>query len=238
MSSKKIQPRPEQIAALTSGIYLPLAPLNDKHMFVITDCLTNVWKKLVDSSEINLQEQDEDEITTLIQSHLNNLLDPLWKMLVLAVTRDSSMMSFDGSHLKKQPDLSLLLTPPRQPTFPLIIECKLIDTKTKHVRLYCNKGLTRFVNDEYAWYDRQAIMLAYVRDASTIATSLTPHLSKHRNKETDPFACEQLPEAIETTDMDLARSKHGRNFHYDESRHPNVPGPIVVWHLWVSDQCH
>lgn len=232
-------PRPEQVTELTRGITLPLPAINDEHLLVIVEILARVWTEL-SVRYTNLLEQDEPTITALMEARLNTLgnEEPLWEMLVSAAVRGREMISFDGSHLEKRPDLSLLLTTPRPSAFPLIIECKLIDAKTKPVRLYCNNGLARFIDGNYAWYDRQAIMLAYVRDASTIATSLTPHLGKHRNKETDPFACEQLPEALDTTDMgidmDLARSKHGRDFRHIESRH-NAPGSVVVWHLWVSD---
>nr|VFJ46501.1 MAG: hypothetical protein BECKDK2373C_GA0170839_101518 [Candidatus Kentron sp. DK] len=226
-------PHPEQVSELTRGITLPLPAINEELLRVIVETLAKAWAELL-TRHTNLLGQDEPAITALMEARLNTLRneEPLWEMLVSAAIRGREMISYDGSHLEKRPDLSLLLTEARHPNFPLIIECKLIDAKTKPVRLYCNDGLARFINGEYAWYDQQAVMLAYVRDTSTIATSLMPHLGKHRNKETDPFASEQLPEAIGTTDLDLARSKHGRNFRYIGSRH-YAPGPIVVWHLWA-----
>nr|VFK08951.1 MAG: hypothetical protein BECKLPF1236A_GA0070988_100228 [Candidatus Kentron sp. LPFa]VFK27443.1 MAG: hypothetical protein BECKLPF1236C_GA0070990_100472 [Candidatus Kentron sp. LPFa] len=236
-------PRPEQVAELTRGVTLPFPAINDEHLLVIVETLAKVWAEL-STRHANLVERCEPYINTLMATRLKKQCDEgtdaMWNTLISSVARGEESISYDGSHLEKRPDLSLLLTKARQPGFPLIIECKIIDAKTHPVRLYCDKGLARFIEGEYAWHDRQAIMLAYVRDASTIATSLTPHLDKHRNEETDRFACERLPEAIETgaietTDMDLARSKHGRNFHYIESRNPNAPGPIVVWHLWVSN---
>lgn len=230
-------PRPEQVAELTRGISLPLPAVDEEYLLIIVETLVSVWAELLTRPNTKVLEQDEPSITALIEARLNTLRNEnsLWEMLVSAAIRGREMISYDGSHLEKRPDLSLLLTTPRQPAFPLIIECKLIDTNTKPVRLYCNDGLARFINGDYAWYDRQAIMLAYVRDTSTIATSLMPHLSKHQNKKLDPFACEQLPEASEAEEVDLARSKHERAFCYIHQMQ-RIPGTIEVWHLWLSAQ--
>nr|VFJ75544.1 MAG: hypothetical protein BECKFW1821C_GA0114237_10802 [Candidatus Kentron sp. FW] len=235
---KTNKPCHAQVAELTRGVTLPLPAVDAEHLLIIVETLVRMWAELL-TRHTNLLEQDEDYINALMATRLKKLCDEgtdiMWDTLVSSVARGEDSISYDGSCLKRQPDLPLVLTKPHLSAFPLIIECKLIDTKTKKsVGLYCKKGLTRFINGEYAWYDRQAIMLAYVRDAATIATRLTPHLGKHKNKQPDPFACEKLPEAIETTDMDLARSEHRRNFRHVEPGH-NAPGPIEIWHLWVSD---
>ena len=231
---KTTEPRPEQVAELTRCISLPLPTINEQHMLIIVDTLAEVWNELIKRPNTKLLDQDEPSITALIEARLNTLRNenPLWEMLVSAAIRGREMISFDGSHLEKRPDLSLLLTKTRQPAFPLIIECKLIDAKTKPVRLYCNDGLARFINGDYAWYDRQAIMLAYVRDDSTIATTLTPHLTKYQKKKPDPFFSAELPEPLAVPNIDLAYSKHGRRFHYIHQQ-LNNPGDIVIWHLWV-----
>nr|VFK22623.1 MAG: hypothetical protein BECKMB1821G_GA0114241_100285 [Candidatus Kentron sp. MB]VFK28935.1 MAG: hypothetical protein BECKMB1821I_GA0114274_100791 [Candidatus Kentron sp. MB]VFK74158.1 MAG: hypothetical protein BECKMB1821H_GA0114242_100189 [Candidatus Kentron sp. MB] len=232
-------PRPEQVAELTRGIALPLPAINEEHLFIIVETLAKVWSDLL-AEHADLLKKKERYINTLMATRLKKLRDEgtdiMWDTLVSSVARGEEMISYDGSHLEKRPDLSLVLTKPRLSAFPFVIECKLIDAETKSVRLYCKNGLARFIEGEYAWYDRQAIMMAYVRDTSAIATNLTPYLGKYRNNKTDPFASEQLPQAIETTDMDLdlAQSRHGRKFCYTEPPH-NAPGSIKIWHLWVSD---
>jgi hypothetical protein len=235
VSQKQIRPRPEQIAELTQGRKLPLPPVSNRNLRVLTKTLATVWSILLRKWGMQILSQDESDITTLIVNHFKNPNNtyPQWSHLVSNIDRGTEMCNFDCSRRDMKPDILISLTDSAHSGLPLIVECKLIDAKTKSVGLYCNKGLVRFINGNYAWYDQQAIMLAYVRDASTIATSLTPHLSKHQNKQLDPFACEQLPEAVEATDMDLARSRHGRNFHYIHQQ-PKASGSIVVWHLWLS----
>jgi hypothetical protein len=238
---KTDEPRPEQVAELTKGIKLPLPALDDEYLLIIAESLAKAWGQLLNRPNNKLIEKDEPYITALLEARLIHMRDedPLWEMLVSSVSRGREMISFDGSHLEKRPDLSLTLTQNNRAGFPLIIECKILETKSKPVGLYCKNGLRRFKIGEYAWYDRQAFMLAYVRDNSRIATTLRPYLAEHQEKSPDVFDSEQLPEAVEPLekkDIDLARSRHRRKFQYNESRQPNKPGPIVIWHFWASLQ--
>ena len=135
--------------------------------------------------------------------------------------------------LEKRPDLSIHLTD-RNPSFPLIVECKLIDASSdKRVKLYCDDGLLRFVRGDYGWATREAFMLAYVRDGSTISSCLGPFLAQNREKQPDIYLTDVLPEAVVESDIYLARSSHNREFRYiDQSR--GSPGAIAIWHLWIG----
>jgi len=95
-------------------------------------------------------------------------------MLVTCISRGRESINYDGSKLEKRPDLSIHLTS-RFSRLSLVVECKLLDSKNKKsIDLYCDQGLARFIDGQYAWYAREAFMLAYVRDGATIATCLTP----------------------------------------------------------------
>lgn len=233
MSRSKLRPRPDHVAALTQGMALPLPPLPDFVLRVVTETLLRAWHELVIEHTELLRNGDEDEVSTLLQFRLNSLLneEPCWEAIARGVSRDSTAISFDGSHLKKQPDLSIHLTR-RSFDFPLIVECKLIDgPHKKTVDLYCTHGLTRFVRGEYAWMAREAFMLAYVRDGSNIASTLRPYLAKHRAP--DPSATETAPTPLPHTPADLARSRHGRRFSYLPPSPCTDPGAIDLWHLWL-----
>ena len=142
-------------------------------------------------------------------------------------------VSFDGRHLEKRPDLSIQLTC-RNPSFPLVAECKLIDSaRRKTVALYCADGLARFVQGQYAWAGREAFMIAYVRDSGSIAAGLVPHLAACRTVSVDPNATESLPTPIPDVAADLAWSVHGRRFSYLPPVPTAEPGPINLWHLWL-----
>ena len=161
--------------------------------------------------------------------------DPLWGHLVLCVVRGKESLSFDGSHLEMRPDLSIYLSN-RNRGFPLVTEAKILDSGTaKTEALYCDNGLRQFVEGEYAGGNREAFMIAYVRDGSSIGTKLTPYLSDAMAQMPPGYLVEGLPVAINSRGADLAQSRHGRNFVYSgPSQPPQQPGPISVWHLWLS----
>lgn len=176
-----------------------------------------------------MRTKEEAEINTLMETRLNHFVaeGQEWSTLVSSVSRGRESISFDARSLEKRPDLSIVLTE-RSPSFPLVVECKLIDKKArKEVALYGNEGIARFLNGDYAWNAWEAFMLAYVRDGSTIEDCLTPHLAERQNRTPDPFLTQQLPQTVKLPSQDLAQSRHGRRF-------PDNPGPIAIWHLWLS----
>lgn len=229
MSQPRHPPRDYQIAELTRGVELPLPALQSRHLTIIAEFLVRAWQGLLATQEQVLRTKKEEEINSLMESRLVSFLDEgrEWSTLVTNVIRGKGSFSFDGSSLERRPDLSIFLTE-RSRHFPLVVESKLIDKKArKTVALYGNKGIVRFLNGDYAWDAQEAFMLAYVRDGSTIENCLTPHLAGRQNRAPDPLLTEQLPQTVKLLSQDLAQSRHGRRF-------PNNPGPIAIWHLWLS----
>jgi hypothetical protein len=229
MSQPGYPPRDYQITELTRGVELPLAALKSRHLKIIAEFLIQAWEGLLPTQELVMRTQEEVEINALMEARLLGLLHEgqEWQTLVSNVVRGKESVSFDGSRLEKRPDLSIYLTK-KDPRFPLVIECKLIDNKTrKEVALYADNGLARFLGGEYAWYAQEAFMLAYVRDGSTIVDCLIPHLAERQNRASDPFLTMQLPQTVKLLSQDLAQSRHGRRFQ-------NNPGSIAIWHLWLS----
>jgi hypothetical protein len=229
----RVHPREDQVAELTRGQTLPLAPLHDVHLKFIAEVLRRAWNDLLVDRGSILLSGEEPELNTLIETRLNTLLqeDERWSQLVRGVGRRQTI-SYDGSHLEKLPDLSIHLTS-RSPSFPLIVECKVINTPSrKKIDLYCNDGLVRFVRGEYGWATCEAFMLAYVRDGSTISSCLEPFLAQSRTRQPDPYLTDAMPVSIWESDMDLARSSHNREFCYIGQSHG--PGAIAIWHLWIA----
>ena len=236
MSSTSWHPRGDQIAELTRGLRFPLAPLNEFHLNFIAEMLARAWDDLLHSQRPTLMTGSEPEINTLMKARLNNLIDEDTSLssLVYNVAPGEETVSFDASHLEKQPDLSIHLTD-RKRNFPLVVECKLIEYSSgKTARLYCNKGLVKFVQGEYAWATREAFMLAYVRDGSLISTTLTPLLVENQKVKPDPYSTEIAPVSANHLTLDLAWTRHSRAFKYLSGSPNNSPGPISLWHLWVS----
>jgi hypothetical protein len=237
MSDASIHPREEQIAELTRGHKIPLPPLLDVHLIYIAQMLARAWNDLLRGYRPTLIASGETEVNALMASRLNALLDEdkVWAQLVRNVTRGTESMSYDGSHLEKRPDLSVHLTN-RNPSFPLIVECKVIDAPSmKTAELYCVHGLARFVNGEYAWTSREAFMLGYVRDGATILSYLTPFLAESRaHGHPGAYLTQTLPELThKTSGIELARSRHNRRFRYVGRAMQDKPGAITIWHLWL-----
>ncbi|MCR6629203.1 MAG: hypothetical protein NVV74_03610 [Magnetospirillum sp.] len=237
MTSTAYTPRLEQIDELTRGLELPFAALDEEHLRLIGEALARAWSDLSDTQEAVLATGSEAEINALMETRLCQLLDedPLWQQLVRTVTRGKETVSFNGSRLEMRPDLSIHLST-RTPSFPLIVECKLIDPASgKTNTLYCNNGLKRFLSGDYGWGVRESFMLAYVRDQSTTASCLSPFLQGSRTLEPEPYAIVDLPPSASHPTLDLARTAHNRAFKYP-NRHPpkDEPGPIAIWHLWLQ----
>ncbi len=236
MKPPAIRPRPDQISELSRGLELPLPEIQADHLEIIADGLFRAFMDIRVQAPLVVASGSEAEVTALLEARLNGLIeqDLVWGQLVLCVARGKESLSFDGSHLEKRPDLSIYLTN-RSRCFPLVSEAKILDAASgKTEILYCEQGLRRFLGGEYAWGTREAFMLAYVRDGSSINAKLTPLLSATIGNGTPGYSVEELPIPRGSPQIDLARSRHGRNFVYaHHAPTASVPGPIALWHLWL-----
>ena len=236
MRSPAPHPRPDQVAELTRGLRLPLAAIAGDHLEILAEGLRQAFGDLRKSKSDAIATGTEPEVTALMEARLNRLIleDPLWGQLVLYVGRGVESISFDGSHLEKRPDLSIVLSG-RERRFPLVAEAKIVDAAaSKSAGLYCEKGIRRFVEGEYAWGNREAFMIGYVRDGSSIATTLKACLSKAMEVHPERYLVEVLPVALRSDFSDLAYTRHRRGFVYGGQQPPNHPGPIALWHLWLA----
>ena len=236
MRGSAVRPRHDQVGELTRGVRLPLAAITEDHLQVLADGLRQAFDDVRLREPATVGTGEEPEVTALMQARLNGLIheDSLWGQLVLWVGRGAESISFDGSHLEKRPDLSIVLSGAER-RFPLVAEAKILDAAaSKTAALYCKDGIRRFVEGEYAWGNREAFMLGYVRDGSSIDTTLKAFLSKAVDLHPHGYLVEALPVPVGSGSSDLAYTRHGRNFVYGSQRPPNSPGPISVWHLWLA----
>ena len=232
MRRPAVRPRPDQVAALTRGVPLPLAPIPDDLLEILAEGLRQAFRDIRSDSPQTVTTGDEPEVTALMQARLNEMINEntLWRQLVNYVARGMDSISFDGSHIEKSPDLSMVLSDVEL-RFPLVAEAKILDAATsKTVALYCKAGIRRFVDGEYAWGSREAFMIGYVRDGSSISTALTPFLSKTVRR----YRVQSLPVSVWTGPSNLAHTQHGRDFVYPSQQPPNTPGSISLWHLWLA----
>lgn len=225
----------DQVAAFVNGLPMPLDPIPDVHLAIILEAISSAWQAVRSSGSTVPQTGDEKNVTTMLGNCLHNLCqaEPLFKDLVKVVARGVESINFDATRIELRPDLSIYLTDPKRP-FPLIVECKLIDhPNQKGVGLYCTNGIARFVCGDYAWTNREGIMLAYVRDGSTIATKLTPHLANNAKLTPDPLQTLSHPKARADMHPTVHQSRHCRSFPYNSLTSGAAPGPITLFHLWL-----
>ena len=236
MRGSAVRPQHDQVAELTRGLRLPLAAIADDHLKILADGLRQAFYDVRVHWPATVATGEEPEVTALMQARLNRLIheDSLWRQLVLSVGRGTESISFDGSHLEKRPDLSIVLSGAER-RFPLVAEAKILDAvESKTAALYCKKGIRRFVEGEYAWGTREAFMIGYVRDGSSIGPTLKAFLSKAAVSDPDGYLVEALPVPVGSGPSDLAYTRHGRSFVYSSQKPPNRPGPISLWHLWLA----
>ena len=236
MRRSGVRPRVDQVAELTCGLRLPLEPIANDHLEVLAERLQQAFDDVRVHAPATVATGEEPEVTALMYARLNRMIeeDPLWRQLVLWVGREAGSISFDGSHLQKSPDLSIVLSGANR-RFPLVAEAKVLDTATsKTTAMYCKNGIRRFVQGEYAWGNREAFMIGYVRDGSSIDPTLKAFLSNVANSAPGRYLVETLPVPVGSGASDLAYTRHGRKFVYGNQRPPNRPGSISLWHLWLA----
>ena len=236
MRGSAVRPRRDQVAELTHGVRLPLAPVADEHLQILAEGLRQAFDDIRVHAPDTVAKGEEPEVTALMQARLNRLIheDSLWRQLVLWVGRGTESISFDGSHLEKRPDLLIVLSGVER-RFPMVVEAKILDAAaSKTTALYCENGIRRFVEGEYAWGTREAFMIGYVRDGSSINATLAAFLSKTKTLQPHRYRMESLPVPVGSGSSDLAYTRHGRNFVYASQPPPNTPGSISIWHLWLA----
>jgi hypothetical protein len=227
--------RPDHIAELTRGAHLPLDPVKSEHLSIILETITSAWQALLATGAVALFTGDEAEVNALLDPRLNHYCQsqPLWKDLVHSVQRGRESMSYDGNKLEKRPDLSFIFLHGNR-NFPMVVECKIIDhPNDKSVSLYCEKGIARFVCGDYAWACREAVMLAYVRDGTTVPSNLAPHLASKAKLSPDPFQTTSHPSLRTDLHPTVLHSEHQRSFTYPSFVDGAAPGSISLFHLWL-----
>jgi hypothetical protein len=236
MTKTKGAPRPDHIAELTRGAQLPFNPIKEQHLSVILETISFAWQELQAVGATALLTGDEAEVNALLEPRLNHYCQsqPFWKDLIHSVHRGRESMSYDGGKLEPRPDLSFVFKHGNR-NFPIVVECKIIDyPNSKSVDLYCKKGIARFVCGDYAWANREAIMLAYVRDGSNIEQRLMPHLLKSAKQASDTFQTKSHPRPRPDIHPTIHCTKHERSFRYLPEVDAKKPGTINLFHLWLD----
>ena len=115
----------------------------------------------------------------------------------------------------------------------LAVECKPVDKKHPAGEHYCDKGLRRFVDGDYAWTMQEAMMVAYVRDGRCIAKSLLPAMAGRRPElgiVQEPTPVREARPAKRADGLHV--SVHARTFSWPDGR--GTACDIRIFHSWHS----
>lgn len=162
---------------------IPLRVLLVTHL-----ALMKAFELLRTDSRFLLATAKEDEITRQLQWIMENRflrrneVPGFDTRRIKNVVRAPEVTNYNGQHPAKKPDLVLfLLKRESLPILPshdgIFAECKPIDDDHPIGRDYCDGGIKRFVNGDYAWAMQEGMMVAYVRGGRTIAKDLAPVLA-------------------------------------------------------------
>jgi hypothetical protein len=227
------------IGFFTHGVEftLPHPPIPERTILLLTKVIMRAWQLLEETppTGFNMQLADEDTVTQILVEIIENRLRKSGEIngfnneLFGRVSRDQKITNFDKKHPDKMPDFFFEL---RRGTLPILsdqdglfVECKPIDPKHTISSCYCNKGLVRFVNGDYAWAMQDALMVGYAKEGYSFA-QLAFILDDVKNK--------AILKPIEHSAIDehaIYRSSHRRDFLWPEYR--GSACPISISHLWL-----
>ena len=201
--------------------------------------------QILRDEEFDLARALEDEITAALRAVIENNLRKTGSISGFnhhsyeSVVRQGQVANYDRTRLTKSPDLCFKL---RHEDFEsrmvlseydaLFVECKPVDDTHPAGSKYCDDGLNRFVDGDYAWAMQEGMMLAYARHGRTIATHLIPAMKE--SKRMKSLRTVDLPKAQRGCKDDHAEpihiSKHRRCFSWPDKK--GKATVITAYHLW------
>ena len=203
---------------------------------------------LLREEKFQLAAASEDQVTAALRSSIENDLRQSGSVAGFnrrtyeTVVRQGQCANFSLTRLTKAPDLCFKLRDDEGEPRPvlsehdaLFIECKPVDATHAAGSKYCDDGLCRFVDGDYAWAMEEAMMLAYARDGRTIARHLLPAMSGAARMTS--LQTEQLPTPSTATGATATpfaeavhTSRHRREFPWPDGK--GTATPIDVFHVW------
>jgi hypothetical protein len=154
------------------------------------------------------------------------------------VTRQREVENYDFTKVEKKPDMVFKLRSDEEEVLvlstqhALFVECKPVDANHPAGGDYCDAGLRRFVDGDYAWAMQDALMIGYVRDGRTIVGHLVPAMQERTQLETValPKPVDGISASGDSTAETLHSSSHRRPFQWPDGKGPACA--ITVYHSW------
>jgi hypothetical protein len=152
------------------------------------------------------------------------------------VVRAPEIANYDYTHPAKRPDLVLFLMKREhlqvQSSHDAIFaECKPVDDAHSVGQHYCDLGIRKFVNGDYAWAMQEGMMIGYVRGGRRIDTHLAPVLASASRQATlgsptIPALASPISDGVEPLQVTI----HQRSFVWHSSN--SNACEIRIFHSW------
>ena len=220
-------------------------PLHSSVWLIAEDAIRLAWFRLLQLSPTSFDVASADEDAITLKLH-EILVDEVYGTGAVAgfddtvmqvATREAKFRNFNGKHPDKMPDLHIGILNRRnvqQSQDGIFVECKPVDANHTVGVHYCDKGIIRFVQGDYAWAMPTAMMVAYAAEGYSVDPKLKEALARSSSIKTicPPSIC-PLSESIlfsERTHITV----HRRDFRFVENG--ESAGNITLRHLWLRRQ--
>jgi hypothetical protein len=227
------------IGFFTHGIEftLPHPQIPQRTILLLCKVIKRAWQLLEEKPPANFlsHSADEDTITQVLVEIIENRLrksgevDGFDCVRFGKVVREPKITNVDKKHPDKMPDIFFDLKRDQYSILSdqdgLFVECKPVDSKHSLLSHYCNKGLIRFINGDYAWALQDALMVGYIKGQYSfkkLASVLDDDKKSATLKTTNHFEIDEYA---------IYRSNHKREFDWPENR--GHACPISISHLWL-----
>jgi hypothetical protein len=199
---------------------------------VVVRALLKAWDVVRNHTAARTTPRREVPITIELQQELNRMLDTdndigFTASVFETVIRGGETENMDRTSPERRPDLTFRLVGAAPANTmrehcAMFAECKLLDA-THTLRGYCDTGLRRFVDCEYAWAMSHALMLAYALPTATPVELAAFLCSRDEYRTIGDLFLNIAPQA------DGLLSIHGRQRNAVDSE----SGPIEITHVWL-----
>jgi len=232
------------VHGLSRSMGLPHPPIALSVFLIVERAIRRAWQLLRRKPRegFDLAAAEEDGLTNELYEVLYDvvfkqaLVKGFDRELLRDVVREPKLRSYNRSSLDKMPDLAFALAdrdPVAVPTQDrLFVECKPVDSDHTVGAHYCDKGLIRFVNGEYAWAMSEAMMVGYAREGYTIRPKLGAALEARRATiPTRRFPTRCAVSRATRFSEQVCITEHDRVFPYPGTC--TQASSITIRHLWL-----
>ena len=210
---------------------LPYPALSDAVQHVVIRAVVKAWEIVRDGAASGTTPRREVPITIELQRELNRMLDTdndlgFTASIFETVIRGGETENADETSLERRPDLAFRLAGSApahtmREHYALFVECKLLDS-AHTLKSYCDSGLRRFLDCEYAWAMPHALMLSYALPPSE-PVDLADFL-----RSSNEYRAIGEPQ-VAAAPAEGLRSSHGRQ----RDAVDFVSGPVTITHVWL-----